>query len=163
LDRDGKFLLAFGEKGTPPNDERPGTFDAVHGVVVDPQTRRVFATDRSSGRIQIFDENGKYLDQFRVGNPSNPQVLYASNDRHLWIADSTTSKIIKYDMEGRYQYSWGSQGEWPGAMWNPHGMSVDEAGNMYLAEVNNGRVQKFVPKPDADRAHLIAPPLRAVQ
>jgi hypothetical protein len=84
FDKDGKFLLAWGEKGTPPNDTRPGTFDAVHGVVVDPDTRRVYVTDRSSARIQIFDENGKYLDQFSTGGPSTPQVLYMSaEDREV--------------------------------------------------------------------------------
>ena len=118
FDKDGKFLMAWGEKGTPPNDTRPGTFDAVHGVVVDPDTRRVYVTDRSSARIQVFDENGKYLDQFATGNPSTPQVLYMSADKHLWVADNTTSKIVKYDMDGRYLYSWGSRGQWPGAMWN---------------------------------------------
>jgi peptidylamidoglycolate lyase len=162
FDKDGKFLLAWGEKGTPPNDTRPGTFDAVHGVVVDPDTRRVYVTDRSSARIQIFDENGTFIDQFSTGNPSTPQVLYMSADKHLWVADNTTSKIVKYDMNGRYLYSFGSQGQWPGAMWNPHGMSVDQDGNMYLAEVNNGRAQKFVPRPDANKDHLIGPPVRPV-
>ena len=161
FDKDGKFLLTWGEKGEPPNDTRPGTFDAVHGVVFDPETRRVYVTDRSSRRVQIFDENGKYLDQFVIGNPSTPQVLYASADRHLWVADNMSSKIIKYDMEGRYLYSWGSGGQWPGAMWNVHGMSVDPDGNLYIAEVNNGRAQKFIPRPDADKTLLVGQPLRA--
>lgn len=113
------------------------------------------------GAVQVFDENGTYLDQFATGNPSTPQVLYLSADKHLWVADNDTSKIVKYDMDGRYQYSWGSRGEWPGAMWNVHGMSVDQEGNLYLAEVNNGRAQKFRPRPDADKAHLAGPPLRA--
>jgi hypothetical protein len=65
-------------------------------------------------------------------------------------------------MDGRYLYSWGSGGQWPGAMWNVHGMSVDSDGNLYLAEVNNGRSQKFIPRPDADKSLLIGTPLRAV-
>lgn len=161
FDRDGNFLLTWGEAGNPPNDTRPGTFEAVHGVVVDPESRRVYVTDRSSRRVQIFDENGGYLNQFVIGNPSTPQVLYASADRHLWVADNATSKIIQYDMDGRYLYSWGSGGQWPGAMWNVHGMSVDADGNLYLAEVNNGRAQKFVPRPDADSTRLVGTPLRA--
>jgi peptidylamidoglycolate lyase len=161
FDKDGKFLMTWGEKGTPPNDTKPGTFDAVHGVVVDPDTRKVYVTDRSSARIQVFDENGKYLDQFNTGNPSTPQVLYLSADKHLWVADNDTSKIVKYDIDGRYLYSWGSRGEWPGAMWNVHGMSVDQAGNLYLAEVNNGRAQKFVPRADADKTLVVGPSLRA--
>jgi len=153
--------MAWGEKGTPPNDTRPGTFDAVHGVVVDPDTRRVYVTDRSSRRIQVFDENGKYLDQFGTGGPSTPQVLFMSADKHLWIADNETSKIVKFDMEGHYQYSWGSGGQWPGAMWNVHGMSVDQQGNLYLAEVNNGRPQKFSPRQNANAAMLVGQPIRA--
>jgi len=160
FDKDGKYLTSWGEKGTPGNDTRPSTFDAVHGVVVDPQTRRVYVTDRSSHRIQVFDENGKYLDQFSTGAPSTPQVLYMSADKHLWIADNATSKIVKYDMDGNYLYSWGSQGEWPGAMWNVHGMSVDQDGNVYLAEVNNGRAQKLRPRAGANRALLIGQPMR---
>ena len=50
FDKDGKFLTTWGQK-VPPNDTRPGTFDAVHGVVVDPDTRQVYVTDRSSARI----------------------------------------------------------------------------------------------------------------
>jgi hypothetical protein len=32
---------------------------------------------------------------------------------------------------------------------------VDQDGNLYLAEVFNGRVQKFRPKPGADKAKLV--------
>ena len=161
FDKDGKFLLTWGEKGTPPNDMRPGTFDAVHGVQVDPMTRKVYVTDRSSHRIQVFDENGKYLDQFSTGEPSTPQVLFLAADRSLWIADNDTSKIVKYDIEGHYLYSWGSKGEWPGALWNVHGMSVDPDGNLYLAEVNAGRVEKSRPRKGANAAFLVGQPLKS--
>ena len=79
----------------------------------------------------------------------------------LWIVDNDTSKIVKYDMDGRYLYSWGSRGEWPGALWNVHGMSVDQEGNLYLAEVNNGRAQKFRPRPGADPALMVGKPVRS--
>jgi sugar lactone lactonase YvrE len=160
FDKDGNFLLTWGEKGNPPNDTRPGTFDAVHGVVIDPDTRRVYVTDRSSHRIEIFDENGNYLDQFSTGWPSTPQVLYMSADKSLWVADNSTSKIVKYDLEGHLLYAWGSGGQFPGAMWNVHGMSVDQDGNLYIAEVNNGRPQKFTPRAGANPAYLVGKPLR---
>ncbi|MBI3047478.1 MAG: hypothetical protein HYY76_04125 [Acidobacteria bacterium] len=161
FDRDGRFLLAWGEKSTTANDATPSTFNAVHGVAVDPDARRVYVTDRENARIQVFDENGKYLDQFPTGSPSTPQVLHFSADKHLWIADNDTSKIVKYDLSGRYLYSWGSRGEWPGAMWNVHGMSVDQEGNLYIAEVNSGRAQKFRPRPGANPALLVGQPVRA--
>ena len=160
VDKNENFVMAWGEPGNPPNDTRPSMFRDVHGVQVDPQTRRVYVTDRASHRIQIFDDNGKYLDQFSTGFPSTPQVLYLAADKHLWIADNGTSKILKYDLNGNFLYSWGSQGEWPGAMWNVHGMSVDQDGNLYLAEVNNGRAQKFRPRQGANRAYIVGQPVR---
>jgi len=161
FDSEGNFLMTWGQQGNPPNDTRPGYFNAVHGVQVDPDTRRVYVTDRTNRRIQAFDENGEFLHQFSTGNPSTPQMLYLDSEKNLWVADNATSKIIKYDTDGHYQYSWGSQGQWPGAMWNVHGISVDQEGNLYLAEVNNGRPQKFSPREDANSDFVAGLPLRS--
>jgi hypothetical protein len=161
FDKDGKFLMTFGQPSNPPDDMRPSVFKDVHGVVFDPQTHRVFVTDRADHRIEIFDENGKFLDQWSTGKPSTPQFLYMAADRSVWIADGTTAKIIKFDLDGHYLYSWGSQGDFPGALWNVHGMSVDPDGNLYLAEVNNGRAEKFRPRPGANPALLVGQRMRA--
>jgi DNA-binding beta-propeller fold protein YncE len=163
FDKDGKFMMTFGQPSNPPDDMRPSVFKDVHGVVLDPSTHRVFVTDRADHRIEIFDENGKFLDQWSTGKPSTPQFLYMAADRSVWIADGTTAKIIKFDLDGHYLYSWGSQGDWPGALWNVHGMSVDPEGNLYLAEVNNGRAEKFRPRPGANPALLIGQRMRAAQ
>lgn len=163
FDKDGKFMMTFGQPSNPPDDMRPSVFKDVHGVVFDPPTHRVFVTDRADHRIEIFDENGKFLDQWSTGKPSTPQFLYMAADRSVWIADGTTAKIIKFDLDGHYLYSWGSQGDWPGALWNVHGMSVDPEGNLYLAEVNNGRAEKFRPRPGANPALLIGQRMRATQ
>jgi peptidylamidoglycolate lyase len=161
FDKDGTFLMAWGEKSTTQNDTAPGRFNAVHGVQVDPETHKVYVTDRDNHRIQVFDENGKFLDQFSTGNPSTPQVLYLAADKSLWTADNITSKIVKFDIEGHYQYSWGSQGQWPGAFWNIHGMSVDSDGNLYVAEVNSGRFEKFRPRKGANPAFLVGQPVKS--
>jgi len=163
FDKDGKFMMTFGQPSNPPDDMRPSVFKDVHGVVFDPTTHRVFVTDRADHRIEIFDENGKFLDQWSTGKPSTPQFLYMAADRSVWIADGTTAKIIKFDLDGHYLYSWGSQGDWPGALWNVHGMSVDPEGNLYLAEVNNGRAEKFRPRPGANPALLLGQRMRATQ
>ena len=59
-------------------------------------------------------------------------------------------------------YAWGTMGNFPGALWGVHGMSVDSEGNLYLAEVDNGRVEKFTPKPGANPAFLVAKPTKPV-
>jgi hypothetical protein len=43
-----------------------------------------------------------------------------------------------------------------GGLWGVHQVSVDSEGNLYLAEVFNGRVQKLRPKAGAERARLVA-------
>jgi sugar lactone lactonase YvrE len=41
-------------------------------------------------------------------------------------------------------------------------MSVDQQGNLYVAEVDSGRVQKFVPKPGARPEFLVSKPVARV-
>ena len=162
FDKDGKFLLTWGEPGAHHQTIRgPNISTRCMACSSIRRRARCYVTDRSSHRIEMFDENGKFLDQFSTGNPSTPQVLFLAADKNFWIADNTTSKIVKFSIDGHYQYSWGSQGEWPGAMWNVHGMSVDQDGNLYLAEVNNGRPQKFRPRKGANPAFLVGQPVRS--
>ena len=160
LDKNGKFLLDWGMKGTPPNEKRPGYMNNVHGIAVDPQTRRVFVNDRANHRIQVFDENGKYLYEWSPGeDPSDIHLLYIGADRTLWAFDRGTSKMLKYDLEGHVLYSWGIWGDFPGGFWAVHGFSVDQEGNFYLAEVDSGRVQKFRPRQGANPAFLVSKPV----
>jgi hypothetical protein len=163
-DMNGKKLLQWGQKGTPPRETRPGYFNSVHGIGVDPTTRRVFVNDRTNGRVQVFDENGKYLDEWSFG-PRPPMDIHSfivTSDRKLWAADQGTHKILGYDLDGHFLYSWGSWGEYPGGMWGVHGMSSDQEGNFYVAEVNNGRIQKYRPRPGANPAFLVGKPWKGV-
>jgi hypothetical protein len=160
FDRNGKFLLDWGQKGIPPNDRRPGYFNNVHGIAVDWQTRRVFVNDRGNHRIQVFDENGKYLYEWSAGDePSDIHLLYIGADRTLWAFDRGTSKMLKYDLDGHFLYSWGVWGDFPGGFWGVHGFSVDQEGNFYVAEVDNGRVQKFRPRQGANPSYLVSKPV----
>jgi len=162
FDRDGKFLLDWGQKGNPPNERRAGYMNNVHGIAVDPTTRRVFVNDRANHRVQVFDENGKYLDEWSMGkDPSDIHLIYIGADRMLWAVDRGTSRILKYDLEGHFLYSWGIWGDFPGGFWGVHGLSVDQEGNLYVAEVDNGRVQKFRPREGVDPGLLVGKPVYA--
>jgi len=162
FDRNGKFVRDWGQKGVRPNEKRPSYFNNVHGIAVDPVARHVFVNDRENHRIQVFDENGKYLYEWYVGDaPSDIHLLYMAADRHLWAVDRGTSRVIKYDLEGHYLYSWGTWGDFPGGMWGVHGFSVDQEGNVYVAEVDNGRVQKYQPRAGANPEYLVGKPVYA--
>jgi hypothetical protein len=160
FDKNGKFLLDWGQKGNPPNDKRPSYFNNVHGIAVDPVTRRVFVNDRGNHRAQVFDENGKYLYEWSFGEePSDIHLLYIGADRTLWAYDRGTSKMLHYDLEGHFLYSFGVGGDFPGGFWGVHGFSVDQDGNFYVAEVDSGRVQKFRPRPGVNTAFLVSKPV----
>jgi NHL repeat len=150
FDKNGKFLTAWGTRGN-----GPGQFAGPHGIATD-RNRRVYVADRTNHRIQIFDENGKFLDQWPGFRQANDILISA--DQHVWVADGTNSKVLEYDQNGKLLYSWGTYGTLPGQFWELHQMSVDAAGNFYGADSFGGRVQKFRPKPNADRAKLIGAP-----
>jgi hypothetical protein len=157
FDKDGKFLMTWGQRGEQGKETRPGYFNNVHGVAVDPQTRRVYVNDRNNGRVQVFDENGKYVDEWSFGprTYSDIHLFIIPSDRNLWAFDRGTSKILKYSLDGKFQLSWGTWGDFAGAFWGVHGMAVDSAGNVYTAAVDSGGAQKFVPRPGANPAFLL--------
>jgi hypothetical protein len=157
LDKDGNYVTAWGQRGENGKETRGGYFNNVHGVAVDPQTRRVFVNDRGNRRIQVFDDNGKFLDQWSIGQPpSDIHLIIMDGSRHLWAFDRASSKMIKYDLNGNFMYSWGTWGNFPGGFWGVHGMHVDSDGNFYVAEVDNGGAQKFRPRQGANPAFLVA-------
>ena len=145
--KEGKYLFEWGKPGT-----GPGEFNLVHGIVID-SNRRIYVSDRSNSRIQVFDENGKYLDEWP--NIQSPYFLRLSQDQHIWVSDGAVQKILKYDLNGKLLHSWGTFGIIPGTLWGPHQFSVDSDGNLYIAEVFNGRAQKFRPKKNADPETLV--------
>ena len=160
FDKDGKFIKDWGMKGTPPNDKRPYYMNNVHGIAVDPVTKRVFVNDRGNHRVQVFDDNGKYLYEWNFGpDPSDIHLIYIGADRMLWAFDRGTNKMLKYDLDGHLLYSWGTFGDFPGGFWGVHGFSIDQDGNFYVAEVDNGRAQKFRPRQGVNQAFLISKPI----
>jgi DNA-binding beta-propeller fold protein YncE len=159
FDRDGKFLMQWGEPGTPPNESRGGYMNNVHGIAVDPESRRVFVNDRANRRIQVFDENGTFQHAWSIGEPpAEIHVLYMGQDRNLWIYDRATAKMLKYDQDGHLLYSWGTWGDFPGGFWGVHGISVDQDGSLYLSDVDTGKVQKYRPRAGANPEFVVSKP-----
>src|SRR3984957_10701251 len=56
--KDGKFIKAWGHLGT-----GPGEFETPHMLAMD-SMGRLFVADRGNARIQIFDQNGRYLTEW---------------------------------------------------------------------------------------------------
>ena len=154
FDKNGKFLMDWGGPPKDPSKPGPNEFNTVHSIQIS-KDRRVFVVDRGHRRFQIFDENGKFLDMFTTGVRSSPYAHLITTDQSLWVSDGGTHRILKYDLNGRYLYGWGGPGNFPGQFNGPHSITADQEGNLYLAEVFGGRVQKFRPKKGADPAKLV--------
>ena len=84
--------------------------------------------------------------------PSDVHLFHIFSDGYLWAFDRGTSKMLKYDLNGNFLYSWGTWGDFPGAFWGVHGFSVDQDGNFYTAAVDTGGAQKLVPRKGANPA-----------
>jgi hypothetical protein len=159
FDPTGKFLMDWGAAPKDPKNPGPNEWNTVHSIAIS-KDRRVYVVDRGHRRMQVFDENGKFLDMFTTGVRSSPYFHIITADQTLWVSDGGTNRILKYDLKGNYQYGWGAPGGEQGQFAGPHQFSVDQEGNLYVAEVFNGRIQKFRPKPNADKAKLIGQELR---
>jgi len=171
FDKRGKYLMAWGKPSWDwktrkdvsdvPQPPPPNYFHTVHGIQADPATHRIFVSDRENHRIQVFDENGKFLTMWNLGPYAAAYHLLLTADRHLWISDGHgTYKILEYDLDGHLLSSWGTFGPQPGELWGVHEISTDQEGNLFVAEVFNGRAQKFVPKKGADPKKLMGQQMR---
>jgi peptidylamidoglycolate lyase len=150
FDKDGKFQLEWGSKGS-----GPGQFNLVHSVTIDAQ-HRVYAADRNNNRVQVFDEKGTFIEEWP--NIRSATRLVVTNDNALWLAAAAGyNRFAKFDLNGKLMTYWGMTGSAPGLMDNPHQFATDDAGNLFIADAWNNRLQKFVPKPGADKSRLMAP------
>ena len=151
---DGAFVSQFGELGT-----GPGQFDLLHGLAVD-DDGRIYVADRMNSRIQIFTEDGEFIEEWPdIFDPVN---IWLDADGWVWIVDATLNRIMKFNRAGELQYHWGTygragtlgRGAWAGGLSLPHQMDMDDEGNVYIASYSGGWVDKFVPKPGADPSKL---------
>lgn len=178
---EGELQSEFGSVGS-----GPGEFDLIHGVAVD-REGRIYVSDRRNHRIQIFAEDGTYLDEWP--DIWDPVAIMIDENDFVWVLDATLNRILKYDLEGRLLDYFGTYGEASslgrpgftcsdaqaveevgldpdghrgacGGFSLPHQMSVDSEGNLYVAQFGGPWIDKYVPKPGADPSRLIGQPLR---
>lgn len=150
-DAEGEYLMEWGELGS-----GPGQFDLVHGVAID-RNHRVYVGDRSNDRIQVFTENGEFIEEWP--DVSDPVGIFIDERDAVWVISARLNRILKYDLNGALQYYWGAyggtRGGFPGGLSRPHQIDVDQEGNVYVASWDGGWVDKFVPKPGADPERLV--------
>jgi DNA-binding beta-propeller fold protein YncE len=134
--KDGKLIKSWGEPGS-----GPGQFNIPHSLAFDSRGR-LFVADRGNHRIQIFDQEGKFLTEYKQF--SRISGLFIDKDDNLYAIDSESSTArhpnwstgVRIGKAGQDRVQWfipphktdqpyGAAGE---------GVAVDPDGNVYGAE-----------------------------
>jgi hypothetical protein len=78
---------------------------------------------------------------YRFGRPTD---VAWDRQGNIFVSDGyVNSRVVKYDKNGRFIKSVGSRGSAPGQFNTPHSIQVDAAGNVYVADRGNRRIQVF--------------------
>jgi hypothetical protein len=151
FDSSGAFQRAFGA----------GVFAVPHSFYVD-RDGNVWAGDQiaKNGKgadLIKFSPDGTVL--MTLGKPGMPgdapgylsavsAVVVAPNG-DIYVADGhgagTNDRIVKFSKDGKLITTWGKHGKEPGEFDTPHGIALDSAGRVYVADRANNRIQIFEP------------------
>lgn len=143
LTKDGKFIKAWGKKGS-----GPGEFDTPHGLAMD-AAGRLFVADRGNSRVQIFDQKGKLLEEWRqFGRPSG---IFINKKDVIYVSDSTSSDKINPGFKQGIRIGNVKDGKVrefiPWSEGNTlEAVAADDQGNVYGGFTNTMNFRRFVKK-----------------
>jgi sugar lactone lactonase YvrE len=126
-----------------------GAFNIPHSVLVLPD-ERVLVCDRENNRIQIFDLNGKYLEEW--SDLARPDDVCVDDAGNVYVAElgeraalypfmeipygnDRPARVSVLDLQGQVLMRWGDTLDSPIQFDAPHGIAVDSRGNIYVSEV----------------------------
>ncbi len=86
--KDGKFIKAWGTKG-----KGPGQLSEPHSLALDSRGRLFVGDRRNNYRIQIFDQDGAFLDEWKqFGWPSE---IFIDRGDAMYVTDSLSNDKLK--------------------------------------------------------------------
>lgn len=141
---DGKLINSWGEN----------LFIMPHGLKVD-NKNNIWVTDVGLHQVFKFSHEGRLLMKLGIakvaGNDSlhfnEPTDIAIAEDGSFYVSDGYgNSRIIRFSAVGKYLFEWGKKGSKEGEFHIPHGISLDDKGNVYVADRENNRIQVFDPE-----------------
>src|SRR3989454_2473249 len=135
FDKTGKFIKSWGGKG-----KEPGKFDVAHGIAIDAKGW-LWVTDRENQRIQIFDQDGKFIKELKyAGLPCSLDI----GSQNIYMVNGFAGQLLKLDLDGKVLAATGKPGNGLGAFGEAHMIAVSPKGEIFVADSVNANVQKFV-------------------
>lgn len=141
IDKEGRILHSFGK----------GLYKIPHAIRLDPEGN-VWTVDAASSTVIKFSPKGEKLLQIDAGGQPDAEgrafcgttdITFAQKGR-IFISDGyANARILEYSAEGKKVHEWGSTGTGPGQFHLPHSIVVDENNILYVADRENGRIEKF--------------------
>jgi DNA-binding beta-propeller fold protein YncE len=160
-------VAVFDPAGQPLFSWGAGLFVRPHGIWIGPDNA-VYLTDDLDHTVHKFTPEGERLwtlgtsgkpsntgatsTDFRTIRQAGPPFHYPTNlapapSGELYISDGYgNARIHKFSADGRLLLSWGEPGSGRGQFHVPHGIAVDAAGTVYVADRENSRLQLFSPE-----------------
>ena len=159
FDKEGNYKNEWGELG-----HGKGQFSLAHAIARDSKGR-IYVADRNNVRVQVFDPQGKFLDEWR--DLIVPWGFWVSPSDDIWVCGSSPMQwrkeddalgcppkdqvFMKFDVQGRVRQLFtlpkGLDGlERPGEVNWVHAMAFDSRGNLYVGDILGRRAQKFLVK-----------------
>jgi DNA-binding beta-propeller fold protein YncE len=141
--KDGTFVKAWGKKGS-----APGEFDQPHALAMD-AAGRLFVADRANSRIQIFDQNGQFLAEWRqFGRPSG---VFIDRKDVIYVADSTSTEATNPGFKQGIRIGRAKDGTVTAFIpWAEtgtlEGVAADDQGHVYGGYTNTLNFRRFVKK-----------------
>ena len=136
-----------------------GQFNGPYGIALD-SSGNVWVADGRNHRLQKFDSNGRFLasiGSYGTGDGQfiTPTWLSFDSTGAYYVAETnadpqnladpyiSNQRIQKFNADGTFALKWGTYGENGGQFKLPFDIVVDAAGNAYVSDYYNTRLQKF--------------------
>jgi len=125
---DGRLVQSWGE----PGKQAPGEFHLPHSLWIDAQGT-IYVCDRENNRIQLFSLDGRYIAQWT--DIHRPTDIYIDANDIVYVSDLKPTVTVM-DKRGNKIARWDSP--------FGHGVWADSHGDIYLADVMERRVTKYI-------------------
>jgi DNA-binding beta-propeller fold protein YncE len=97
---DGRIVTTWGTKGS-----GEGQFDDPTSVAVDPARDRVYVADPRNSRIEVFDNAGKFLNQWTVSEWKQPNgfedLAVDAQSGRVYATSAYTDAVLVFDSDGK--------------------------------------------------------------